>query len=290
MATERSAKDSSQTSSGYRSPVRLAMLENTAINESSGLVASRVTPGLLWTHNDTDREALLYRIDRAGKSRGIWRIPGVRPFDWEDIAAGPGPEPGRHYLYLGDTGDNYGRRREIIIYRIPEPVAPEDAPSSDYPQDTEPPQRIALRYPAGVRDAETLLVHPTTGDVYIITKQPLAPAEVYRAAAPLKTDAPNNLVLVAKISLPNLRQGFVTGGDISPDGRRVAICDHDAAYEFILPAGAQNFDAIWQTKFAVINLNKRKQGEAICYRLDGRALLTTSEGVPTPLDEIEQER
>ena len=38
----------------------------------------------------------------------------------------------------------------------------------------------------------------------------------------------------------------------------------------------------------IIDLGKRKQGEAITYRLDGKALLATSEGKQPPLIQVER--
>src|SRR5215213_1113502 len=102
-------------------PVQLATLEDRRVGESSGLVASRRTPGLFWTHNDSGDGLFVYAFDRAGRSRGTFRVSGAQARDWEDIAAGPGPARGQSYLYAADIGDN-GRGREfVVVYRFPEP-------------------------------------------------------------------------------------------------------------------------------------------------------------------------
>lgn len=279
--------------------MRLAVLEDKTIDESSGLIASRANPGLLWTHNDSDKQALLYLIDRAGKSRGRWRIAGIKPYDWEDIAAALDPATNRPYLFIGDIGDNSANRREILVHRIPEPsVSTASAATSDETrqpvnsqiQFTAPAETFRFRYPDGARDAETLLVHPSSGDILIVTKRALAPAEVFRARAPHDASRTTTLELVATINIPSLVNGVVTGGDISPDGQRVALCDYVGAYEFTLRSGKDKFDTIWQTAPVIIALDARKQGEGICYRLDGQALLTTSEELPTPLGEVVRTR
>jgi hypothetical protein len=62
-------------------------------------------------------------------------------------------------------------------------------------------------------------------------------------------------------------------------------------YELKLPAGAANFDDVWQQAPQRLSLPLRPQGESIAYRLDGKALLTTSErprGIPAALEQIEQ--
>ena len=276
--------------SPYAAPVRLAVLADKRINESSGIVASRAAPDLFWTHNDSDREALLFLIDRRGRTRATFVIPGVRPEDWEDIAAAPGSIKGEHQLYVGDIGDNSAQRKEIIVHRITEPAPPSDQTSPSAPRRTAPAETFRLRYPQGARDAETLLVHHATGDLYIITKQMLAPAEVYRARAPLDPRRTITLEQVATLDIPSLTGGFITGGDISIDNRRIILCDYVAAYEFVLPDDAKEFDAIWRERPRVVTLDARRQGEGIAYSLDGRAILTTSEGVPAPLGEVVRRR
>ena len=274
--------------SPYAAPVRLAVLADKRINESSGIVASRAAPDLFWTHNDSDREARLFLIDRQGRTRATFVIPGVRPDDWEDIAADT--SEGEHQLYIGDIGDNAAQRKEIIVYRIAEPAPPFDQTSPSASRRTAPAETFRFRYPQGARDAETLLVHHATEDLYIITKQMLAPAEVYRARAPLDPRRTIMLERAATLDIPSLTGGFVTGGDISADDRRVVLCDYVAAYEFVLPADAKAFDAIWRERPRVVNLDARRQGEAIAYSLDGRSILTTSEGVPAPLGEVVRRR
>jgi hypothetical protein len=273
----------------YGPPVQLARLQDVAITESSGIVASRTTAGLYWTHNDSGDGPFIYSFDRQGKSRGVWRVSGAAARDWEDIAAGPGPERNRSYLYVGDIGDNEGQRTTIDVYRFVEPnIRAEDIRSTkSKPRLTERAEAIHLRYPDGKHDAETLLVHPVTGDVYVITKELWGKANVYKAAAPLDPSRTIAMDHLGGLNIPSLLGGFVTGGDISPDGRRVALCDYVRGYEITLGDPAdRSFDAIWNEPIKVITLGQRKQGEAICYRLDGKALLSTSEGLHSPLIEI----
>lgn len=277
----------------YGSPVHLADLEDKSIDESSGIVASRRNPDLFWTHNDSGDGPFLYGFDRTGGKRGTWRVMGADALDWEDIASGPGPQPGESYLYVGDIGDNGKERREIIVYRVVEPlVTAEDADSNRIePHQTEPAEAIRLRYPDGRHDAEALAVHPTTGDLYLITKtrNTTAAAGVYKLAAPYSTSAINTLEKVGDIRVPSLLPGMITGGDISPDGTRLILCDYFNAYEASLPENSRDrFDQIWKQSPAIIKLGERKQGEAICYRLDGRAILATSEGSHPALIEVER--
>lgn len=276
----------------YGQPTTLATIKDKSISESSGLVASRTTPGAYWTHNDSGDGPFIYAFDTQGDSFGTFRVSGADARDWEDIAAGPGPQPNRSYLYIGDIGDNDAVRQEVIVYRVAEPALSTSTRkfTKSRPGSTEPAEAIRLRYPDGKHDAEALLVHPRTGNLYIVTKVLIANPVVYEAVAPFTAGQSITMRKVGESRVPSLFGGAITGGSISPDGRRVALCDYFAGYELVLPAGGENFDDIWKQKMTSFDLGKRKQGESITYRLDGRALLATSEGKQSPLIQVERNR
>jgi hypothetical protein len=262
----------------------LVELQNPAIRESSGMAASRRYPGVFWTHNDSGDVARVFAFDREGRDRGVFHVRGAANIDWEDMAIGPGPEKGAWYLYVAEIGGNKRVAAEVLVYRVKEP-----APRPGV-QQTEAAFAIRLRYPDGPHDAEALLVHPVSGDLYIITKATVKDADtwVFKAAAP-HTEKTRTLEKIARLRLPgesplHLILGLVTGGDISPDGRRAAICDYHRAYEAELPSG-RPFDDIWTQAWTPIELAPRRQGESLCYRHDGKALLATSEGAPCRLQE-----
>ncbi len=272
----------------YGRPRILGTLQDAAINESSGLVASRTSPGLYWTHNDSGDGPYIYALDERGEQRGTWRVKGASARDWEDIAAGPGPQARTSYLYIGDIGDNGGRREDISVYRVKEPTIKATDPSSNKrkPLVTDDAEVIRFHYPDGAHDSEALMVHPKTGDVYIVTKISFGNSVVYKASAPLNTNSPTTLERIGELIIPSLFGGLITGGDISPDGLRLALCDYLDGYELVLSGGRASFDPIWKQTLQPVDLGKRRQGESIAYRLDGRALLATSEGAHSPLVEV----
>ncbi|HUS09575.1 MAG TPA: hypothetical protein VMZ30_03840 [Pyrinomonadaceae bacterium] len=272
----------------YGPPVKLGVLSHKEVSESSGLVSSRTTPGLYWTHNDSGDGPFLYAFDSQGAPKGVWRVSGATARDWEDLAIGPGPERGINYLYIGDIGDNRVARAELRVYRVPEPViTPADASSTKAnPISTKDPEIIRLRYPDGRHDAEALLVHPVSGNIYIVIKVPFEDPVIYEARAPLSTAEVTTMDRIGEIRLTAFFGGLITGGDISPDGSRVALCDYDQGYELVLPDAGAPFNEIWKQPLQPIDIGERKQGEAIGYRLDGRALLATSEGKRSPLFQV----
>src|ERR1044072_2821263 len=158
--------------SPYGPPVTLTTIKEKTITESSGLVASRQTPGAYWTHNDSCGGPFIYSFDSSGNSLGIFNVTAAQNRDWEDISIGPGPQSDKSYLYIGDIGDNSGTRQDVVIYRVAEPALTTATRklTKKNPGTTEPAEAIRLRYPDGPTDAEALLVHPVTGHIYIVIK------------------------------------------------------------------------------------------------------------------------
>lgn len=94
-----------------------------------------------------------------------------------------------------------------------------------------------------------------------------------------------------EVRFPNGLVGVITGGDISPDGRRLILCDYIEAFELVLsdqPGAA--CDAIWKQPLMPVTIGARQQGEAICYSADGKALLASSEQLPCPLIEVKRKK
>jgi hypothetical protein len=147
-------------------------------------------------------------------------------------------------------------------------------------------EAIRLRYPDGKFDAETLLVHPSTGNIYIITKVAVFRPVVYEAAAPFTPGQLITMKRLGEIRVPSLTGGVLTGGSVSLDGRRVALCDYFQGFELVLPPKSTDFNDIWKQRMTVFDLGKRKQGESIAYRSDGKAVLATSEGKNAPLIQV----
>lgn len=278
--------NTADSTTNYDKPRTTGTLKDDAIKESSGVAASRTNPGAFWTHNDSGDGAFLYAFDETGKKLGVWQVEGAQNIDWEDIAAYTDKKTGVNYLLIGDTGDNARRRSDITIYRIAEPkIAVSDAKSSKKaPIKTAVADALTLKYPEGKFDAETLIINQTSGDLYILTKDMTEKSFVYKAAAPFSGGKTSEaLKKVAEIAVPSILQGFITGGDASPDGGRVVICDYFAAYEYVLPPNAKDFDEVWKATPAKIDLGARDQGEAVAYTIDGKALIATSEKSKSPV-------
>jgi hypothetical protein len=277
-----------QKSADYREPKVLGTIDSAEITESSGLVNSPCQPQVLWTHNDSGDNAFVFALDKTGKKLATFRVADAKNTDWEDMAIRREPS-GECFLYIGDTGNNARARGEHTIYKVKEPGVAEATDSSrKNPLMTEPAEAIKFQYPDMHHDAETLLVHPASGDIYVLSKRVSGASGVYKLKAGFDLNKTNTLEKIADFTVPAVPNGLLTGGSISPDGKRVVICDYFAAYEITLPKQAKNFDEIWQQKPQKIELGQRAQGEAIAYAADGKAIYATSEERNSPLIMVER--
>lgn len=273
----------------YEKPIISGNIESPEITESSGIAASRCNENVFWTHNDSGDDAFIFAFNEKGKNLGTWKVSGAKNIDWEDIATRK-EKSGTCFLYIGEIGNNGLKRGEFTVYRVEEPAVSNENKSSNRknPLKTEPAETIKFIYPDTRHDAETLLVHPETGDIYVLTKGLSSAAGVYKLKANYSLEKTNTLEKIADLAVPSIPNGLLTSGDISPDGRRVIVCDYFNAYEIILPEKAKNFDEIWMQKLETVELGTRELGEAVGYSADGKSIFATSEKKKSPLIQVKQ--
>ena len=265
------------------------VLADPRITESSGL-ATASTDELVYTHNDSGDEGRFFAVGPDGRTRTAYVLPGVEPRDWEDMARGP-DEQGRSSLWIGDIGDNNAvRENGLLVHRVREPEPTDRAEVT-----TEPPTSFRLRYADGPGDAETLLVHPRTGRLYVVTKPLAGTARVYAAPEQLDASGPNLLEQVAEAptqatgtpggpGIGGLANYLVTAGDIAPDGSRVALRTYTDVYEWTVPG--DDVAAAFDDEPTVTPLPARQQGEGLAYTADGDAVLVSTEGAGSPVDRV----
>lgn len=262
----------------YSAGAALGALKGDKLGEISGLADSRRNSGVLWIHNDSGDKARIFAVNLAGTLLSEVTVPGASAVDWEDIAVGPGPQAAKSYLYIGDIGDNQALRKTIFVYRAPEPLIDPGLPGAA--QNLADVETLELVYPDGAHDAESLLVDPWNGDLFVLTKAADGKSKLYLAKAPLQPGSPLGLVKVAKLEfgkgvLPG--DELATAGDISADGLSLGLRSRDTAFEWRRLPG----ESVAMTLLAapcVIPLALEDQGEAFGYAADGTGIHTVGEG------------
>ncbi len=263
-------------------PTVVGRFEHTSIVECSGLVASRKNSGAFWIHNDSGDRPRLFAILSDGTVTHELEVTGAEATDWEDIAIGPGPIEGEPYLYVTDTGNNNLERTRFTIYRVPEPRLE----ASRKKLHTKEAARIVFEYERGRHDCEALVVHPTSGDIYLITKFPIL-AHVFYIPRPKLRDGERTDLLTAKLVDALNSTDLITGADLSADGRRLAVRSYLAIVEYEVDPKLP-FGGDLRPKELRVSPHRERQSEAICFTPDGH-ILTTSEGKKQPIFRLERE-
>lgn len=250
-----------------------------ALDQLSGLVASRTQPGVLFAHEDSTGAALVYALDANGHTLAAFTLAGAPSTDWEDIAVGSGPD-GDGELFIGDIGDNPVRnggtpRDEIQVIRLPEPSVNLAQPFAEATLSSF--DVLRFRYPNGVHEAETLLVEPTSGDLVIVTRSATGDSLVYRAAGTTPPDTLTELQEIGQLKFAPSGQGaLATAGDIAPSGDRILIRTYTDVYLWPIARGS-SLGAALAAAPRVIPWGVAPQGEGISFTVDGHAWLAAGE-------------
>lgn len=246
-------------------PEKLCTVKDSRIGELSGLVSDGER---LYAINDGGSKVQVFVLGRDCKVQKVL-TDKTDPFDVEDLARTPDGT-----LWLSDTGDNKKGRLTVALLEL------------------SPQGKLTLHrltYPDGQHDTEALIVDKA-GTPYLITKDILGEARVYRPSGPLASPGPTPLEKVGtvKIATTDTQGGpvgsigsvLVTGGASMADGSAVALRTYTDAYVYAAPDG--DVLAALQRTPVRIPLPGEKQGEAIAFDPDG-TLVSGSEGVGEPL-------
>lgn len=187
--------------------------------EISGLACSRTTTGYLWAHGDenTGSNKKIVAIKPDGTLAMTVKISGdPGRDDWEDIATGV--YDGKNYVFIGAFGDNDSQYKDAYyIYYFEEPAITSGTKeiSVNY---------IRYGYPDNkAHNTETLMFDNIEHVFYISDKVKSGICTLY--SLPFRTDYGSNKQTLTKVTELGNGSKFhtVTGGDITPDGRWMAI-------------------------------------------------------------------
>lgn len=270
----------------WSAPDIAGVMADARLAETSGIAPSRAHPGRFWVHNDSGNAPELHLMSATGERIASALVEGVRNVDWEDMAAFT--LDGKRYLLVADTGDNAGLRRTLDLVVIEEPVTVVDG------MRLTPAWTLRFRWPDGARDCEAVAVDAEAGEVLLVSKKRVppelmaidlrAPQGQTQVARPL-----GHLLGIAQPTAAEKRanpaygrfRAQVSGGDLSPDGRTLAVLNYQALYLYRRDPGApwgpalarpQRLDFAWMP-----------QAEAVAFGLDGQSLWVAGEQPPSPL-------
>ncbi|SKC71689.1 hypothetical protein [Ohtaekwangia koreensis] len=244
----------------------LAELKKSPFPEVSDMAASINNPGKLWVHNDSGNKAEVFLIDKTLQLALTCKLKGVDNRDWEDLAVGPGPDPAKNYIYVGDIGDNAAAHTFKYIYRFEEPVWHEGEDKMEITAY----DKITFRLPGDMKDTETLFIDPKTKDLFIVSKRE-EPVYLYTLRYPYSTT--DTLTATEVMSLP-FRE--IVAGDFSDDGKEILLKNYEHIYRWSAAAYTPAPKLLKGTP-EEIPYEEEPQGESIAWDRNGSGFYTLSE-------------
>ncbi len=240
-------------------------------DEASGIVASKKYPGYFYVNNDGGNPADLYMIDSLGGIVGRIDLKGINNRDWEDITLGPGPVPGKLYVYIADIGDNQAIHSTYLIYRFEEPDL---MPSviNPFDKNIDNIDKFSFSYSDNTsHNAEAIMIEPDSKNIYLVTKAKYS--EIYC----LKLIEDQNVTQTAQF-LFALPIAEVNAGDISAS-KQILLKDYTRVYIWNNPDQLP-VDSIIKTVPKESSYTIEPQGESICWAVDEKSYYTISEVAP----------
>ena len=259
------------------------------INEASALVRSHRNSEVLWTLNDSGGDAAIHALNTTGELLGTVTLtgPGVINQDWEDMASFTRGQ--RHFLLIGDVGDNFAWRPNITLYLIEEPAltTPEDAAKTPVLH------TFRVQLPNGPRDIEAIAVDPEENAAYLISKRDNKPALYRFSLAHAETERVSTLVArdLGEINIPRAERNnhyinWVTAMDFSESGRWAYVGTLSHGYRYLREPGESWQAALLKTPQGFLQ-PKLRQIEGGCFDLqDDQQLLVISETLPAKMARI----
>lgn len=256
----------------------LGVIENTEIDEASGIVASYKNVGFLWTHNDSGDKNRIFLMDNKGKGKKEFYLEGATNRDWEAIAMANFSEGS--FIYLGDIGDNNAEYADCVIYRVPEPTVNSSTPQTNTLKNV---QKITYKYPDGARDAECFFIDQNTKDIYIVSKRESA-KRLYRLPYPQSYSQTITAEFVQELtfSVGTATPFFITDGNVSADNQEIIIKNYLQIFHWRRNTNETIPEALKRTP-KTLPYTTEPQGEGVCFAQDGSGYYAISEEGPNKI-------
>jgi hypothetical protein len=226
------------------------------LGETSGLEISGAN--LIWSHNDSGGEPVLYGVDTLGNVVRSITISNATNADWEDITR---DDDGN--MYIGDFGNNENKRQNLHIYKIPDPAT--------ITGNTVTAQVINFKYadqtafpPADVQknyDLEAMVYF--NDSLFLFTKNRTIPFDGFTRLYKLPvTPGTFTATFVDRFFTGNdPLTSQITAADVSPDKKRLVLLSYGNIYCFSNFQGSQFFKG----QLTRLSFNGVTQKEGICF-------------------------
>jgi hypothetical protein len=239
----------------FSQEISVVSLLDKDIQETSGLL---LLNGKLITHNDSGSKPILFEFDSlSGKITRSVFVKNAKNVDWEDITAD------EDFIYIGDIGNNRGKRERLRIYRIKiadylvqDSVVADKFKISYADQKIFKPGKFLTNY-----DAETLI---SIGDSLYIFSKNWGNRQTRMYSLP---KIPGTYELIPKASFNS--KCMVTGGDYNKEKNEIVLIGYLYNKQIIMRLDGFGLDNVslgnFRTTVFKVPENSSKQIEGIVH-------------------------
>ncbi|MDP2526221.1 hypothetical protein [Maribacter dokdonensis] len=236
-----------------------------SLDENSGLAT--YGDSTVWVIEDGGNKDEIYQINLKGDILKSLKVKNGDNQDWEDLTTDKAGN-----LYIGDIGNNANKRKDLVIYKLPNPtIEPGDKIDAvkiklHYPDQKDfPPKKEGLFY-----DSEAIFHHD--GKIFIVTKNrsKAFTGEAHIYSVP-DTKGTYEATLVGSFTpCKDWKICQITSIDISPKGDRIVALSYGKLFIFT----DFTWDDFTKGNMQEIDLGARSQLESVCFLNDDTLLIS----------------
>lgn len=234
------------------------------LNEVSGTEISTKSD-LIWMLNDSGNKPILYGVNKKGHIEANIKIEATN-YDWEDLASN-----GDGNIFIGDFGNNKNKRKNLSILRVDasrlnkDETVKIDQISFSYDNQNEfPPKKKDMHF-----DCEAFFYF--NNNFYLFTKSRVkgnyGKTNLYKIPAKLGNHFAKYMT---SFTTCEGLQCWVTGADISDNGKQVALLTQKGVWVF------SNFtaDDFFNGSLKTYIFDSKSQKEGICFKTNTSIYIT----------------
>lgn len=229
---------------------RLNVIANipNSLKETSA-IETVANSNLLWTIEDSGNKNNIYGLDLNGKIVKDIDINNSENTDWEDLTSDAAGN-----LYIGDFGNNNGKRKLFTIYRV-----------SNLNRNKTQCNRIDFKLPKAVKSEDFEAFFLLKNHFYLFSKS-------NKYTCLLKV--PNSIgthkaTFITKYKF-DVKNAKITAADISDDGKTVVLLNHDKLWKIT------NFhdDNFFDGEISLLDFEHNSQKEGLCFATPNTVYIT----------------
>lgn len=265
-------------------------IENSELDEASGLVYSNSNPGYLWSFSDSGNPNKIFLFNSTGKGLVNYTLTNVPNRDWEAMSIFK-ENDGSSTLFVGDIGDNYSQYNSYFIYWFKEPIADFNGALN---KSIDKVSKLEFTLSDGSkRDLETILIDQKTKDIYIISKREDLKKLYMISADKIVNGNVTKAEFIKDLDFSNpfstnesvKTYFFVTDGNVSPDNTEILVRNYGEIYywkretnETIPQALSRQARVVpSRTKYSSLDQQGEPQGEGVSFSTSADGYYTISE-------------